>query len=813
MFNKLPDEIATAYMKSLSEAVSNNQLTGLPLVSALKTATMSRWYELINKFQTQTAKYDPAPSQPDRNGWTIFKMTPGNDVRDQAFESIVKMGSDLASDLNKLYGKDAFEPKITRGDGSIEVLVAFLGKPGGVFQAKAQPQEGHTQIILTRPDEKQLELAYSKMTDTPHPDDGGDGLGQLDNEFDDEPVAGEGEDGTGIQPDYNPEYDVASEVNPDEEGGDPFDDVSEEDADAAFDDERRARGRNESVELDEMRRNGSDDAEKEETVDQNEPIRHEGYRIRAKYVYSVGDKIQNETIVFDDKFVPASWMEGRPWRSMPSESISFWARSQPQHNEISDRQRDPLFHRPMWRLVAVAALANDLHIANEAAITEAGQYAKVWKNRKVIHTIELEGESRSERRAHLKEIQASYPRSEGYTVVAEATTVQKLQVIGTDPQSDVESTQTFELNAEGAAKQFAKNLQNKGFKGVRIATINVEPANESLTGRGAEGAIRRAADKIRRTGERAPYQGRPKYGPESGGPEVGDDEDLDQPAKDADKKTPVKEFFGNKKGGALGRAKKVLSKAFNANKVRGNVSDLKFVVAKPLDWAVDVLDSVADIVADASISDGNGAGGIYSVHWHDGEYFVHIGVNKIGNNKTRWRITADHDPDEDDDSDDEHLSELGEAVKMPEGMTKMDYDEIFRAIKELAMDEGMFDDNNRDVNRIIYMFIQEYGMRILARKMKRADAVATLAEFIATYNPIDHIGSASDALPEPTNEEAGAPTVSVTNATDATVSAPDAKSVKKKKKKDDGDCPHDAVVETLSYTDITVRGWTGNIFV
>ena len=244
------DEIAKLYLEMLEEASGTraSQLNGKPLVSALTTTCMSRWYELTAKFRSRPEVYDPADSQA-HDSYNIFTMHPGSDVRDDAFEAISKATMDITKELNRLFGKDVFEPRISRSEGRLETLVAYTSAKGGVFQAKGEAAEGHTVINLTMPKEEELERAFSAMTDTPHANDGmGDELG-MDAEFD-APVAGD------PAPDYNPDYDVAADEprnmeEPMDPQGDPLDDLDPEEADRMFNDDDN-QGRLESLNHDVM---------------------------------------------------------------------------------------------------------------------------------------------------------------------------------------------------------------------------------------------------------------------------------------------------------------------------------------------------------------------------------------------------------------------------------------------------------------------------------------------------------------------------------------------------------------------------------
>ena len=238
--------IADLYREMIGEQVAGKSaLTGQELVTALVTACMSKWYDLTSKFQARPEIYDVAPTEAN-DSYNVMKLNPGSDVRDDAFEAIVKSTNDIAKELNRLFGKDVFEPRITRQHGKLEALVAFSQNEGGVFQAKGEATEGHTTIHITMPKEAELERAFAAMTDTPHHGDGADeqGVGDMDDTIDADPIAGD------PSPDYDPEFDVASDADQAEVDaalgdldaepeGDPMDDLSAEEADAAFEEPRR----------------------------------------------------------------------------------------------------------------------------------------------------------------------------------------------------------------------------------------------------------------------------------------------------------------------------------------------------------------------------------------------------------------------------------------------------------------------------------------------------------------------------------------------------------------------------------------------
>lgn len=194
-------------MNAVSVNEEVNKLSGNSLVSALTSACLSAWYELINGFNARPEIYDVSKQGIEHDSYNIFKMTPGSDVKEKAFDSITKTTNNLCSQLNKLMASEEFEPRISRVSGKLQTLVAYTRAKGGIFQCRADIEEGHTKIFLTMPKEHELERAFSAMTDTPH-----SGNNSLGDDFEDEEVAGD------PAPDYNDEYDVAGDVETNPKG-------------------------------------------------------------------------------------------------------------------------------------------------------------------------------------------------------------------------------------------------------------------------------------------------------------------------------------------------------------------------------------------------------------------------------------------------------------------------------------------------------------------------------------------------------------------------------------------------------------------
>lgn len=194
--------LTRAYM-SMHES-RDQSLTGQALVDSLVTTCMQEWYSLTSKFTSRPDIYDIQRGK-THDKYNIFHMTPGLDVRDKAYEDISDTASTLAKKLNSAFQKDVFEPHVRREGGDLECLVAFTQSTGGIFQCKAKGNDGGASIWITMPRQEELERAFSAMVDVPHPDDGADIDGEVDNL--DEPVAGDPvpdyDEGPGPQPDFD----------------------------------------------------------------------------------------------------------------------------------------------------------------------------------------------------------------------------------------------------------------------------------------------------------------------------------------------------------------------------------------------------------------------------------------------------------------------------------------------------------------------------------------------------------------------------------------------------------------------------------
>lgn len=187
-------------------------LTGKPLVNSLTNICLSSWFDLTKKFTSRPDVFDVHDEASD-GSYNVFKMTPGNDVKDQAYEAAVSTTSKLAQALNKAFGKEVFEPRITRNDGTLETLVAFKSSKGGVFQCKARDNGGDSTIYLTMPSQEELNRAFSAMADVPTIDDEPDNGIDPEVGVDADPVAGD------PVPDYDPEADYGDDGDlPDGEG-------------------------------------------------------------------------------------------------------------------------------------------------------------------------------------------------------------------------------------------------------------------------------------------------------------------------------------------------------------------------------------------------------------------------------------------------------------------------------------------------------------------------------------------------------------------------------------------------------------------
>ena len=218
--DKLTRDIAKVYVEAVERT-----LTGQDLILALTNTCLKAWYDITNVFVVDSSKYDADANSQEKEQYMMFKMSPGDDYREKAITSIQKAAENLSSNLNRLFGREVFVPKLSRDNTSFEVLVAYKEAEGGVFQCKAKETGGYTSFVLLMPDETNLDKTFSAMTRFPHPNDG----------FDDpsgDPVAN---DPTG---EFDPEYDTfdSSDYADDLDGyddeefdNDPLDDYNAED--------------------------------------------------------------------------------------------------------------------------------------------------------------------------------------------------------------------------------------------------------------------------------------------------------------------------------------------------------------------------------------------------------------------------------------------------------------------------------------------------------------------------------------------------------------------------------------------------------
>jgi hypothetical protein len=160
------DKAKQKTLKDVKEAADG--LTGAALVDHLTSICMSSWYSLVQKFSGRPDVFDIQPSQ-DHEKYKVMKMTPGKDVRGDVYETLVSTTTALTDKLNSAFGSEVFEPRISRTEGNLETLVAFVQNKGGVFQAKATNNGGDSTIYITMPVEEELNRAFSAMTSTPVP--------------------------------------------------------------------------------------------------------------------------------------------------------------------------------------------------------------------------------------------------------------------------------------------------------------------------------------------------------------------------------------------------------------------------------------------------------------------------------------------------------------------------------------------------------------------------------------------------------------------------------------------------------------------
>lgn len=164
-------------------------LSGKSLVNNLTDICLSHWFQMSAKFTSDPDRMDIHDDQ-THDKFKLIKMSPGADVRDAVYKELINTSQTIADKLNKAFDSEVFEARMSRQGGSLEILVGFVKHNGGVFQVKAEASGAGSIINLTMPNERELIRAFSKMTDTPHPDDVEDGI-EGDGDTDVGDIAGE----------------------------------------------------------------------------------------------------------------------------------------------------------------------------------------------------------------------------------------------------------------------------------------------------------------------------------------------------------------------------------------------------------------------------------------------------------------------------------------------------------------------------------------------------------------------------------------------------------------------------------------------
>ena len=151
----------------INEAVRRSR--GENSASMVERATsicLESWYNLTKVFNSSPDKYDPHPVEPS-DDYMHFKLAPGIDARDDAFERITDEAENIADKLNDALGRRLFEPEILRKDGMLEVRTVYVEGSGGIFKADTREGEVGVIIEMVMPRQKILRDAFSKLITTP----------------------------------------------------------------------------------------------------------------------------------------------------------------------------------------------------------------------------------------------------------------------------------------------------------------------------------------------------------------------------------------------------------------------------------------------------------------------------------------------------------------------------------------------------------------------------------------------------------------------------------------------------------------------
>ena len=182
--------------------LNEEQLSGEKLSAHLTNITMAFWYDLTAPIAASPDSYDIHSHGID-GPYRSLKMTPGADVIDGLYDRIQDKAADLEKALNKAFNTKAFDLKVRREGGELDLLVAFVSAEGGIFQCNSTVEGGSYGVALRIPNDEEMKVTFDSMAQVPAPSNVDD-----EPEMDVEPEA----DLDDI-PELDPEAEVEEEVD------------------------------------------------------------------------------------------------------------------------------------------------------------------------------------------------------------------------------------------------------------------------------------------------------------------------------------------------------------------------------------------------------------------------------------------------------------------------------------------------------------------------------------------------------------------------------------------------------------------------
>ena len=148
--------------------LNEEQLSGEKLSAHLTNITMAFWYDLTSPIAANPDSYDIHSHGID-GPYRSLKMTPGADVIDALYDRIQDKAADLEKALNKAFNTKAFDLKVRREGGELDLLVAFVSAEGGIFQCNSTVEGGSYGVALRIPNDEEMKVTFDSMAQVPAP--------------------------------------------------------------------------------------------------------------------------------------------------------------------------------------------------------------------------------------------------------------------------------------------------------------------------------------------------------------------------------------------------------------------------------------------------------------------------------------------------------------------------------------------------------------------------------------------------------------------------------------------------------------------